>query len=345
VKTPYIRFAAVLLTLLLCLGLSSCNSASEKDAIKIGVSVYKGDDTFISAMMESFMKAAAAFEKSTGKRVNISIADAGESQATQNEQIGRFLSLSYDVLCVNLVDRTDAGGIIDRARDAGVPVVFFNREPVQEDMLKWDKILYIGSDARESAALEAQIVIDRLRLDPISVDTNGDGIIQYIMLEGERRHQDAIIRTEVSVETLKQEGFQMEKLDGGIANWSRDQAAALTETYLTSYGERIELIICNNDDMALGAADAVERLGLSFCCIVGIDGTDKGLAAVHEGKILGTVVMDLPAHGKAIFEAAYAFATGADPADTLTVLEDQSVRIPMYIETSESSGLVSNIRE
>ncbi|HWQ57991.1 MAG TPA: galactose ABC transporter substrate-binding protein [Clostridia bacterium] len=332
-----IRPAAALFALALAssLLLGACRSASERDTVKIGVSVYKGDDTFISAMMESFTQIAAQFEEKTGVRVNISIADADESQKTQNEQIERFLSLDYDVLCVNLVDRTDAGGIIDRARDAGVPVVFFNREPVQEDMLKWDKILYIGSDARESATLEAQIVIDRYNEDPASIDTDGDGIIQYIMLEGERRHQDAIIRTEVSVETLREAGFEVEKLDGGIANWNRDQAAALTETYLRTYGDQIELIICNNDDMALGAADAVEWLGLDFSNIVGIDGTEKGLAAVREGKMLGTVVMDLPAHARAIFEAAYAFATGGDPADSLEVREDQSVRIPMYIETYE----------
>ncbi|MCE5235863.1 MAG: galactose ABC transporter substrate-binding protein [Clostridiaceae bacterium] len=335
-KASVRRFLAAALALTLSASLCACDSATERDTVKIGVSVYKGDDTFISAMMESFSAAAAAFEEQTGVRVNISIADANESQATQNEQIERFLSLDYDVLCVNLVDRTDAGAIIDRARDADVPVVFFNREPVQEDMLKWDRILYVGSDARESATLEAGIVIGRCEADPKSIDTNGDGIIQYVMLEGERRHQDAIIRTEVSVETLKLAGFEVEKLDGGIANWSRDQAAALTETYLRAYGDRIELIICNNDDMALGAADAVERLGMDFSNIVGIDGTERGLAAVREGRLLGTVVMDLPAHGRAIFEAAYAFATGADPADTLDVLPDRSVRIPMYIGTCES---------
>lgn len=334
-KAFFRSFAAAMLVLTLGTALFGCGSPSKREAVKIGVSIYKGDDTFISAMMESFMASAAAFEEETGVRVNISIADANESQATQNDQIGRFLALDYDVLCVNLVDRTDAGGIIDRARDAGVPVVFFNREPVQEDMLKWDDILYVGSDARESATLEAEIVIRRYEDDPSSIDFNDDGIIQYIMLEGERRHQDAIIRTEVSVETLKQAGFRMEKLDGGIANWNRDQAAALTEAYLTAYGDQIELILCNNDDMALGAADAVDRLGLSFCNIVGIDGTDKGLAAVKDGKLLGTVVMDLPAHGKTIFEAAYAFATGANPADTLDVRADRSIRIPMYIESCE----------
>ena len=328
------RMAALALLFVLAVSPAGCRDGYERDAVKIGVSVYKGDDTFISAMMEHFQQSAAAFEQETGVRINISIADANESQATQNEQIERFLSLGYDALCVNLVDRTDAGGIIDRARDAGVPVVFFNREPVQEDMLKWDRILYVGSDARESATLEAEIIVDRYETDPTSIDLNDDGIIQYVMLEGERRHQDAIIRTEVSVETLKHAGFQMEKLDGGIANWNRDQAAALTETYLRTYGESLELIICNNDDMALGAADAVARLGLDFYNIVGIDGTDKGLAAVREGKLLGTVVMDLPAHARAIFTAVYAFATGADPADRLAVRADRSVRIPMYIETS-----------
>lgn len=336
-KKQTFRLIAALLVpaLAAAFALCGCRDSGGRDTVKIGLCVYKGDDTFISAMIESFKGIAADFEEQTGVRVNISIADADESQATQNQQIERFLSLDYDVLCVNLVDRTDAGTIIDRAREADVPVVFFNREPVQEDMQKWDKILYVGSDARESATLEAQIVIDRYDADPASIDLDGDGIIQYIMLEGERRHQDAIIRTEVSVETLKAAGFAVEKLDGGIANWNRDQAAALAETFLRTYGDQIEMIICNNDDMALGAADAVERMGLDFSNIVGIDGTDKGLAAVKEGKMLGTVVMDLPAHAKAIFDAAYAFATGADPAQTLTVGEDRSVRIPMYIEIYE----------
>ncbi len=328
-------FHLVALFMCLPLALFGCRAPGGRDALRIGVCVYKGDDTFISSMVDSFRQIASDFEGETGIRVNVSVADAAESQATQNAQIERFLALDYDVLCVNLVDRTDASSIIDRARDADVPVVFFNREPVAEDMQKWEKLLYVGSDARESAALEAGIVIDRYNSAPARIDVNGDGIIQYIMLEGERRHQDAIIRTEVSIETLREAGFLVEKLDGGIADWNRDQAAALTETYLREYGERIELIICNNDDMALGAADAVERLGLGFSNIVGIDGTEKGLAAVREGKLLGTVVMDLPAHAKAIFDAAYAFAVGADPADALEVREDRSVRIPMYIQTYE----------
>ncbi|MEG1632586.1 MAG: galactose ABC transporter substrate-binding protein [Oscillospiraceae bacterium] len=333
-KNIFRRAAAALLLACTLMSLAGCGDGGRADSVKIGVCVYKGDDTFIASMMDCFQKVASDYETEAGVTVNLTFADAAESQITQNQQIERFLSLDYDVLCVNLVDRTDAANVIDKAREAGVPVVFFNREPVMEDMKRWDKLLYVGSDARESAELEAQIIIDRFNAAPESIDKNGDGVIKYIMLEGERRHQDAIIRTEVSVEALREAGLNVEKLDGGIANWNRDQASALAETYFKEYGSEIELIICNNDDMALGAADAAARLGLSFSDIVGIDGTEKGRAAVGEGALMGTVVMDLEAHAEAIFAAARAFVAGTDPADILEVREDKSVRVPMYIEVS-----------
>ena len=265
----------------------------------------------------------------TGERIQVSISDAQESQNTQNEQIDRFLSLGYDVLCVNLVDRTDAARVVDKAREADVPLVFFNREPVQEDIDAWDKVYYVGSDARQSAQLQAQIVLDLWESDPAALDRNGDGILQYMMLEGESRHQDAVIRTEVSVQTLREAGVPLERVESGIANWDRNQAAALTESALLEYPE-IELILCNNDDMALGAADAVERLGLEFSNIVGIDGTPQGVEAVDQGRLLGTVVMDYPAHGEAIFRLSRALALGDDPQETAG-LSERIIRIPMYI--------------
>lgn len=309
---------------------------SDGGTVKIGVSLYKGDDTFISNMMASFRETAALFETESGAKINLNMADAQESQNTQNQQIERYISLGYDVLCVNLVDRTDAAHIIDKAKESGTPVVFFNREPVQADLMKWDKIYYVGSDARESARLEAQIVIDAWTKDQASIDKNGDGVIQYIMLEGESRHQDAVIRTEVSIETLKKAGIAVEKLDGGIANWDRNQAAALVETYFGEYGDAIELIICNNDDMALGAVDAVERLGIKFNRIVGIDGTPAGIKAVEEGKLLGTVEMDLARHAEVIFRLAYALATDApDITGAFGIEPDKSVRVPMRMFTSD----------
>ena len=316
--------------LLLAAGPAGCRETQQEDGtLRIGVAVYKGEDTYISNMTQAMQESVDDWCAETGERIQVSISDAQESQNTQNEQIDRFLSLGYDVLCVNLVDRTDAARVVDKAREADVPLVFFNREPVQEDIDAWDKDYYVGSDARQSAQLQAQIVLDLWESDPAALDRNGDGVLQYMMLEGESRHQDAVIRTEVSVQTLREAGVPLERVESGIANWDRNQAAALTESALLEYPE-IELILCNNDDMALGAADAVERLGLEFSNIVGIDGTPQGVEAVDQGRLLGTVVMDYPAHGEAIFRLSRALALGDDPQETAG-LSERIIRIPMYI--------------
>ena len=327
------RFACALVMVFASLIPTGCFSsdAEAEPSISLGVAIYNGDDTFISNMMLSLTEIAARYEQDTGIRVYINLTDAQENQTNQNKQIDRFVSMNYDVLCVNLVDRTDASYTIDRAMDADIPVVFFNREPVQEDLQKWERVYYVGTDPAENGRLEGQIVVDAYNADPARFDKNGDGIVQYIIIEGEMRHQDAMIRTEVSVQTLKDAGIELERLDGGIASWVRSQAAALADQYFEKYGDQIELIICNNDDMALGVIDTVERRGLTFNNIVGIDGTPAGLAAVEQGKMLGTVVIDYADQARLIFELASALGTGSDLKDIVGIGPDRTVRAPMYV--------------
>lgn len=327
------RSALALATALASLILLGCSSGDteEEPSISLGVAIYNGDDTFISNMMLSLTEIAARYEQDTGTRVYVNLTDAQENQTNQNKQIDRFVSMNYDVLCVNLVDRTDASYTIDRAMDADIPVVFFNREPVQEDLQKWDRVYYVDTDPAENGRLEGQIVVDAYKADPARFDKNGDGILQYIIIEGEMRHQDAMIRTEVSIQTLKDAGIELEKLDGGIASWVRSQAAALSDQYFEKYGDQIELIICNNDDMALGVIDTVDRRGLSFHNIVGIDGTPAGLAAVEQGKMLGTVVIDYATQAQLIFDLASTLAADGDPRETVNIGADRTVRAPMYV--------------
>lgn len=303
------------------------NKAKDNKTIRIGVAIYRGDDTFISTMMGDLDDYAKMIEQEKGIKIKIDIADANENQSIQNDQINKFISLKYDVLCVNMVDRTEASTIIDKAIEANIPIVFFNREPVEEDMNRWEKMYYVGSDAKKQAVLQGELVIDAFKADPGSIDINGDGTIQYVMLEGEIRHQDSMVRTEWSVLTLKNSGLELEKLVGGIANWERTQASALMETWNKTYGDQIELIICNNDDMALGVVDALDRANYSFHNIVGIDGTPQGINAVKEGKILGTVMSDTTLHAKAIFDIAYALTTGGDVSEVVLLEDNKYVRI------------------
>ena len=140
------------------------------------------------------------------------------------------------------------------------------------------------------------------------MDLNGDGVLSYAMLEGERGHQDAVIRTEWSVRSLKEAGVPCSQVTGGVADWERDQAAALTEQWLEEYPDQIELFICNNDDMALGALDTLEKLGRGDVSVVGIDGVQEGLEKVESGEMLGTVSTDRELYGRSLLEISLALA-------------------------------------
>lgn len=296
----------------------------EKTAIRIGIFLYRGDDTFISNVRLALEEQAKEYEQRTGIKVVLNIEDAKENQNTQNSQVERLISLGYDALCVNAVDRSMAAGMIEEARAADVPIVFFNREPVEEDMHLWEKLYYVGADAKESAVLQGKIVVDAYRSDPLSIDLNGDGKVKYVLLEGESSHQDSLIRTEWSVQTIKDGRVPLEKITGGIANWERSQASALTQQWLEEFPGEIELIISNNDDMALGAADAIERMGIvEKINIVGIDGTPQGVQGLEKGKLLGTVQSDRREYAHAIFTIAAALACGEDPKEYLDLVDEK----------------------
>lgn len=298
---------AVLLT-----GCGKEKKEPEKTSVRIGVSLYRGDDTFINNIRMEMENAAKAYEQSGGIKVNLDIQDAKGNQNTQNNQVERFISLGCDVLCINPVDRTAASAIIDKAMAAQIPVVFFNRQPVEEDMDRWDHLYYVGAVAKESAVLQGNIVVNQYRQDPSSLDTNGDGVVSYVLLEGESSHQDSLIRTEWSIQTLKDGGVPIEKITGGIANWERSQASALMEQWLLQYPDTIELVVCNNDDMALGAIDALDRTGITGISLVGIDATVPGQEAVRSGKLMGTVSADKERYAQAIFMIAAAKALGRE---------------------------------
>ena len=312
-------------------GCSGKENAGEKNSIRIGVSLYRGDDTFINNIRGELEKCAKEYEKETGVKVNLDIQDAKGSQNTQNDQVERFISLGCDVMCINPVDRTAASVIIDKAMAADIPVVFFNRQPVEEDMDRWDQLYYVEAAAKESAVLQGSIVVDHYKENPESLDLNGDGVVSYVLLEGESSHQDALIRTEWSVQTLKDGGMPIEKLTGGIANWERSQASALMEQWLEKYPGQIELILCNNDDMALGAIDAMERAGITGISVVGIDGTTPGLEAVESGKMMGTVSSNKELYAGAVFGIASSRALGEEIPAGIELEEGKYFKCPQQI--------------
>lgn len=317
---------------------------TKKNSIRIGVLLYRGDDTFIGTLRTGLEDKAKEYEQKTGIKVKLDILDSKGSQNTQNSQVERLISLGCDALCINSVDRSSASIIIDKAMDAGTPVVFFNREPVEEDMNRWEKLYYVGADAKESAVLQGAVLVDAYRKDSRTLDANGNGLVSYVLLEGETSHQDSLIRTEWSIQTLKDGGVPLEKITGGIANWDRSQASALMEQWLKEYPGQIELVVSNNDDMALGAIDAMNRAGIGANSIkvVGIDGTPVGIKALEEGTLFATVESDKESYAQAIFDIAWSLSLGQDPKSVVPLVNGKYYWCPQKVLTQEEAKMLKN---
>lgn len=300
----------------------------EEESVYVGVAYYDQSDTFINALIDCLKEESREYEDE-GCEVVMQFRGAGGSQRTQNDQVKELIDAGCNVLCVNLVDRADPSEIIDLARENDVPVIFFNREPVAEDMMQWDRLYYVGALAGQSGTMQGELAVELIRSDA-GIDRNRDGKIQYVVLEGEPGHQDAIIRTENAVDTLKRNGIEVEKLSYGIANWNRAQAQNQMLQMISQHQNQIELVLANNDDMALGAIDAYEKLNYTEFALpvfLGIDGTDVGLEAVREEKMAGTVYNDKEGQAKAMMELAAALVTG-EGMDKIELEKERYIFLP-----------------
>ncbi len=333
------RAGALLLAGGLALAGSGCGQGAPaaRSEIRIGVCIYDEYDTFINRLMKRFSQDVTEWNEGGGTRVSITTGNAAASQTTQNEQVKSMIQEECDVICVNLVDRTDPSIIIDAAREADIPIIFFNRELVEEDLERWDRLYYVGADAFQSGMIQGLEVVDLYESEP-RTDLNGDGILQYVMLEGEAGHQDSIVRTEYSVNTILNAGIPMEKLESSIANWNRAQAQTRMSHMLDLYEDRIELVLANNDDMALGAIDEYKAREIprdKWPLILGIDGTDVGLEALQKGELSGTVYNDKEGQADAMLDLCIRLALGESLED-LPLKDNKYIRLEYEAVTREN---------
>ena len=278
------------------------------------VVLYTQDDPFINALTDCLKEDLEDYETESLKII-MTVRDGKNDQKLQDEVVEEILDAGCDILVVDLVDRTEPSNIIKMAKNENIPVIFFNREPVREDLMQWDKLYYVGGDARQSGTMQGEIAAQVIRTDH-SVDRNADGKIQYVLLEGETGHQDAIIRTDSVVKTLQEQGITLEKLSYQFANWNRGQAENKMTQLIHHYGDEIELVLSNNDEMAMGAVAAYEASGYpkeNRPVIFGIDGLDSALDAIQNDLIQGTVYNDRAGQAEQISRLAMDLFQGKEP--------------------------------
>ena len=327
-------FLSIFMALCLFAGCGTDETAGENQ-IYVGVACYDQSDIFIQELVRCFKEKLSLNRENYD--VMVTVRDAVGSQKTQNDQIKEMIDEGCNVLCVNLADRTDPSQIIEYAKENDVPIIFFNREPVAEDLMRWDKLYYVGANGRQSGEMQGELAVAAIMKNK-AIDRNQDGVIQYVILEGEMGHQDAIMRTESVVEYIRSKGIKLEKLGCETANWKRAQAQNRMDQLITQYGDSIELVLANNDDMALGALDSYQQMGYTkkdMPAVFGIDGIRDALEAVKASRMEATVYNDKEGQAGAMADLVFASVSG-EGFDKIDFMNMNSIYLSYQKVTAEN---------
>lgn len=279
----------------------------------IGVSMALFDDNFLTVLRNGMSDYAK-----TLNGVELQIEDAQNDVAKQQSQIQNFIAAGVDAIIVNPVD-TDATAAMSKiAADAGIPLVYVNREPVNVDSLP-DKQAFVASNELESGTLQTQEICKML---------GGKG--KAVVMMGELSNQAARMRTKDVHDVLATDQCKgIEIVEEQTANWSRTQGADLVTNWLSA-GVEFDAVISNNDEMAIGAIQALKAAGRSMDSVVigGVDATQDALAAMAAGDLDVTVFQNAAGQGQGSVDAALKLAKG-EPVE-------KKVYIPFELVTKEN---------
>ena len=296
------KFLALVLAAMMLLGMASFASADDVKTYKVGVAIYQYTDNFMTLYRNEIANYFKSLETDTVK-YDVKFVDGKNDMAEQTNQIDGFISEGMDVIILNLVQTSSADALIDKVVAAGIPLVLINREPLAYDkdgntldeayegILNNPTVCYVGADARQSGTFQGEMVAELENHG----DINGDGKISYIMIEGDPENIDAQYRTQFSIKALTDKGYEVECLDDQVGNWDQTKGQELCANALTKYGDKIEVVFCNNDAMALGAATAIttadRKVGTDIY-LLGVDALEEAVELVKSGEMTGTVLND-----------------------------------------------------
>ena len=337
------KVLSILLASAMALSLVACGSEETTDEgatdgdtaaseLNVGVFYYNYSDVYISRVrnnMDEMLK---------GLGVKYDNYDGAGNQAQQTDQINTAITNGANLLIVNIVETSSpdaAQNAVEAARGAGIPIIFFNRE-VQDDVVNsYDKCAFVGTDAPEAGHMQGALIGQYLLDNYDALDLNGDGTISYVMFKGQEGNAEAEARTQFGVEdadavltaagkpalAFYDANNSAKYLVDQNGSWSAAAATNYMDTILAEYSEAnknmIELVIANNDDMALGAVASLQTAGYNLgegktIPVFGVDAIDSAKQAIDEGKMTGTIMQDAVGMAKTITALVGNVQSGAE---------------------------------
>ncbi len=296
----------LVLALSMLLALTACSTSQKSDKVKIGVTLMDFSTEFGIGLKDYMTAKADAMGD-----VELTVVDAGGDAAKQLQQVETFISQKVDAIIMQPQEQEACSPAIDKAKAAGIPIINCNSLTITEPDA------YVGSNDSESAEIAMTYIAKQL---------GGKGNV--LMMHGHPGQAAEVKRTEGAMDILAQNP-DMTLLDEQTADWDRAEAMTLMENWIQAYGDQINAVFCQNDEMALGALNALVQAGKKDnVLVVGVDAIDDALQSVKDGKMDATVYQDCKGQAEGAIEAAYKLAKGESV--------EKEILIPFILVTTEN---------
>lgn len=274
-------------------------SNSLKGPINVGVVFYRFDDPYVIALKQSLEN----IEEKNKEKIKFTFYDSKNDKVIQNKNINTLLENGkFDVLVLSLVDLiNDPKEIINEIKNKNTPTIFSSKRvfQVDENIIKsYDKAYYVLPNSEQAGRLQGEMLADIWNKNKNDIDTNKDEIMEYVILQGGASSMETYDRTKYFMIKIKDLGIKAEQIASEFCNWDGNLAEEKMDGLLVQYANKIEVVIANNDVMAIGAVKALQKHGYNkgdntkTIPVVGIDAIPESLDLIKKGYMSGTVLQD-----------------------------------------------------
>lgn len=277
---------------------SSMIDSSNRKLVNVAVIFHRGDDPYMMRIRESLEN----IEKENQGNVKFTFFDTKNNIATQNEIIDSAIQSNFDFFILNSVDKKEdtIQNTIYSFKEKDIPIILMNIPPevAAKTSKLYNKAVFVIGDSKQAGISQGKIIVDLWNNNKKVLDKNGDNVLEYVLLQGPVGEPQAVDRSNYVISTINDAGIKTEQLQLVNAGWIKELAEVSINNLFLRYGGRIEAIISNNDAMAMGAIEALQKYGYNtgnkskYITIVGVDGLPQAIELIDKGIMAGTVIQD-----------------------------------------------------
>ncbi|WP_297424991.1 galactose ABC transporter substrate-binding protein [Clostridium sp.] len=274
---------------------SSTVSANSNEPINVSVLISNFNLSVVSLIMGELKK----IEQANPGIIQYTFYDGKGKQDIQNTQLKTILTnTNVDLIILDMADASYSKDAINRIKESNIPVIFLGNADIQS-VMSYTKSYWMGPSPTDGGILQGSIIVDAWNKNKKVIDKNNDNILQYIMIEGTPTNIYAVARTKLSIGTANENNIATQELALKICNWKQDEAKDAIASLFLKYGNKIEAIISNDDNMAIGAIKGLQEYGYNLVnnpqkiMVIGFDGTVQAKELIEKGIMTGTVLQNL----------------------------------------------------